>query len=263
MTTQELQKKYLSIYDSFRNVGFINKIILLFMTFPAILHTYLRLDGRYYRNHWDKFMPHNRIVIITICIGLVMILIILTIKSFLFIKTRKANSFKIYFKKELFDCLRAEIPEISDYLHYQKIHPKVFYNSNLFQSTYSDYIGDDWIRGRINNMVFEICELHVFTLFKNIFSGIFTRIVINDDSINITDKIAQNKLYISDFEMKHKAKILSSQNQNEIFIAIQMKGIFFEADNPRTLKSIDENVIMLKEIVGLIKKITTTQLSGI
>lgn len=256
MTIKELQDKYLSIYNSFKNVGFKNKIILIFMSIPATVYLYTTLEGKYYKHHWNQFMPHNRIVIITIGIGIAMILIILTIKSFSFIYTRKANTYKFNFKQELFDCLKTEIPEISDYFHSQKIHPKVFNNSHLFKTRYSDYIGDDWILGRIDNIAFEICELHVFTLFRNIFSGIFIRIITNDVSINIIDEIAQNNLPISDFELKYKAKILASQNQNEIFLAIKMKGKFLEADNPRTLKSTDENVIMLKKIVDLIKKIT-------
>lgn len=256
MTTQELQKKYLSIYHSFKNVGFKNKIILLLMIIPAIFYSYLILDGKYYRYHWDRFMPHSQIVIITIGAGLAMILIIITIKSFSFINSRKAKSFRFYFKTELFDYVKSEIPEICDYVYNQKIHPKVFYNSNLFKTKYSDYIGDDWIRGRVNNVLFEMCELHVFNLFKNIFSGIFIKIRKNEDSISIADNIAWTKEYISNFEVKYNAKVLTSQNQNGIFIAIEMKGKFFEADNPKMIILSNENVILLNDIVDLIKKIT-------
>lgn len=262
MTIQELQKKYLSIYNDFRKAGFRNKIILLLLTIPAILYSYLVLDGKYHRYHWGSFMPHSQIIIITIGIGLAIFLIILTINSFSFINSQKAKSFKYYFKAEMFDCIRYEIPEICDYIYNQKIHPKVFYNSNLFKSRYSDYVGDDWIRGQINNISFEMCELHVFNLFKNIFSGIFTRIRTDEYLINITDSMTQNKEYISDFEVKYNGKVLTSQNQNEIFIAIEMKGKFFEADNQKTIQLSNENVLMLKDVVELIKKITTTNINS-
>lgn len=201
-------------------------------------------------------MPHSQIIIITIGVGLAMILIVLTINSFSFINSWKAKSFKYYFKTELFDCIKAEIPEICDYVYNQKIHPKVFYNSNLFKSKYSDYIGDDWIRGWINEKSFEMCELHVFNLFKSIFSGIFIKIKVNGETININSNKASIKEYILDFEAKYNGKVLISQNIDDIFLAIEMRGKFFEADNPRMIKLSNENVIMLKNIVDLIKKIT-------
>jgi len=101
-----------------------------------------------------------------------------------------------------------------------------------------------------------MCELHVFNLFKNIFSGIFTRIKIPEDSINIRLSKAQNSAYILAFEAKYAARVLTSQKQNEIFIAIKMNGNFFDADNPKRIESADENIVMLKDIVDLIKKIT-------
>ena len=56
--------------------------------------------------------------------------------------------------------------------------------------------------------------------------------------------------------MKHKAKVLASQNQREIYVAIQMNGNFFEGDNPKMIKSIDHDVTMLKDIISLLKRIT-------
>lgn len=255
MTSKELQDKYLSVYYSLKNIGFKNKLILLVLTIPSVLLMYRFLDVKFNRYHLGKLIPHNQIVIITICIGIALILTILTIKSFSFIHTQNAKSFKHYFKTDLFDCVRSEIPEVNDYKYNQKIHPKVFYNSNLFKSKFSDYVGDDWIRGQINNIPFEMCELHVFNLFENIFSGIFTRIGIYDASISITEILVHNKIHISDFEEKYHAKILVSQNQNGMFIAIKMNGIFFEANNPQTIKSTDANVKMLKDIIDLIKRI--------
>lgn len=257
MTIQELQKKYLTIYNSLKIAGFINKITLLLITIPALLSAYHFLDDEYHIHHWNRFMPHSQILLIILVIALVLILIIFTINSFSFINPRNDTSFRWDFKSELFDCAMSEIPEIYDYINNQKIHPKVFYNSGLFKSEYSDYVGDDWIRGHFNEISFEICELHVFNLFKNIFSGIFTRIKIPEDSINIKLSKAQNSAYILAFEAKYAARVLTSQKLNEIFIAIKMDGKFFEADNPRKIESADENILMLKDIVDLIKKITS------
>jgi hypothetical protein len=258
MNIQELQKKYLTIYESCKNVGVKNKVLMLFLTFPATLYAYFFLEG----HRWERFMPHWQIVVITISILLVMILMIISIKSISFINSRKARSFKYYFKTELFDCIKNEIPEICDYVFNQKIHPKIFYNSNLFKSRYSDYIGDDWIRGCFDKITFEMCELHVFNLFKNIFCGIFVKIGINTDSVDATDNIHKNKKYISDFEGKYKAKVLTSCGQRDFFVAIKMNGKFFEADNPRQIKSIDAHVLMLKDMVDLIKIIAGANETG-
>jgi hypothetical protein len=252
MNTRELQKKYLTIYDNLKSKGAQNKVLMLLLTIPASFYAYLVLES----HNWEKYTPHYQIVLTMFGMAFVMILIVLSIKSFSFVNWRKTNSFKYYFKTELFDAIKSEIPEICAYVYNQKIHQKIFDHSKLFKSQFSDYIGDDWITGRFNENTFEMCELHVFNLFKNIFSGIFTRIKVHTNSINILENIALNRQCISDFEAKHKAKVIASQNQREIYVAIKMNGNFFEGDNPKMIKSIENDITMLKDIISLLKRIT-------
>ena len=255
MNAQELQKKYLTTYYRLKNIGYRNKLFLLLMILPGTLSVYYFLNTEYYFRHWNRFMPHSEIIILSIAVGIISILTLLLMKSFSFVNTRRVNTYKRIFKKDFIDCVSDEIPEIDEYIYYQKIHPQMFYDSNLFKSKYSDYVGDDWIKGRIDEICFEMCELHVFNLFKNVFSGIFARISITNP-IDITDSIAKNKDYITYFEAKHKAQVLASQRQDEIFVAIKMDGEFFEANNPNMIKSVDENILMLKDIIDLTKTIT-------
>ena len=255
MNAQELQKKYLTTYHRLKNIGYRNKLFLFLMIFPGILYVYSYLNREYYIHQWYRFIPHSEIIVLSIAVGIISIITLLLMKSFSFVNSRRVNKYKCIFKKDFIDCVSDEIPEIDEYIYYQKIHPQTIYDSNLFKSKYSDYVGDDWIKGRFDEIYFEMCELHVFNLFKNVFSGIFAKIN-TTNPIDITDSIAKNKDYITDFEAKHKAQVLASQRQDEIFVAIKMDGEFFEADNPNMIKSVDENILMLKDIIHLTKTIT-------
>ncbi len=259
MNAQELQKKYLTTYHRLKNIGFRNKLFLLLMIFFGTLYLYKYLNREYYIHHWSQDIPHSEIIVLSIAVGIISILTLLLMKSFSFVNTRRVNTYKRIFKKDFIDCVSNEIPEIEEYIYYQKLHPQIFYDSNLFNSKYSDYVGDDWIKGRYDEIYFEMCELHVFNLFKNVFSGIFAKISITNP-IDITESIALNKDYITYFEAKHKAEVLASQRQDEIFVAIKMDGDFFEADNPKMIKSVEENILLLKDIIHLSKTITATNL---
>jgi len=254
MNAQELQKKYLTTYHRLKNIGVRNKLFLLLMMLPGTLSVYYFLNTEYYFHHWDRFMPHSEIIVLSIAVGIISILTLLLMKSFSFVNSRRVNTYKRIFKKDFIDCVSNEIPEIDEYIYYQKIHPQTFYDSNLFKSKYSDYVGDDWIKGRYDEIYFEMCELHVFNLFKNVFSGIFAKISIITP-IGITDSIAKNKDYITDFEAKHKAEVLASQRQDEIFVAIKMDGEFFEADNPKMIKSVEENILGHINLLGTKQKV--------
>jgi hypothetical protein len=63
---------------------------------------------------------------------------------------------------------------------------------------------------------------------------------------------------IASFEEKYKAKVVTSQNANTIFVALKMDGKFFEADNTKMIEKTDENIVMLKDIIDLIKKIAAS-----
>lgn len=234
--------------------------MLFLAIIPATLYGYLELEKRYYRFQWYKHMPHSQIVWTAIGIGLAMVFLLLTIRSFSFINARKARSFRFCFKQELFDCVKTEIPEICDYRYNQKIHPSIFYKSGLFKSKYSDYTGDDWIIGQTNNALFDMCELHVFNLFKDIFSGIFIRIRMNTAPDYLTGNLKLTEEIILAFEEKYNGKVLTSQIGKEMYIAIKLKGKFFESINPRAIEMSNTNVQMLKDIVGLVKRITDNKL---
>ncbi len=257
MTIQDIKLKYSTIYCSYKKIGLKNKIYFLILTLPAALYSYLTLEAKYLKYHNSWKIPHIYIIYIAILIEIGLILIVLSIKSISFINYNKVKSYKYYFKFELFECIKKEIPEIKSYIQNQKINRRFFDNSNLFTCNYSDYVGDDWIGGEINNFKFEMCELHVFSLLKNVFSGIFVRIKIKENSINLEDKLNKNSTYFTEFENRHNAKVLTSSDFENIYIAVKIEGDFFESDNTEMIESIDENFIILKDTVNLIKVITS------
>jgi len=251
MELNPLKSKYTTIYQHLKTAAVRNKLILLAMVLPASFYAYYYINSYNNRFHGGSQLPSVIIQIIPFVVGLMMIFLVITIKSFSFLSSKRTDSFKYYFKEELFDCIKKEIPEIKEYIFNQTINHYVFDDSGLFKSRYSDYMGDDAIKGSFGDFNFEMCELHVFNLFNSIFSGVF--IVIEKNSGTFKLNCTYDKKPISDFENKNDAKVMISNNEDDMYVAIRKKGRFFEGDNPKEINSVDNDIAMLKDVVGLIK----------
>lgn len=255
MNLAELQQKYLTLYKHFRRMGIRNKLYMILLTLPAVIYAYLELDGKYKHHHLDKSISHASVVWISIGMEVFMLLLLISIRSFAFVNLRRTKGFTYHFKNELFAWLQTEIPEIDEYIYNQKIHPDIFYRSGLFKSKHSDYVGDDWIKGHFGDIRFEMCELHVFNLFKNIFSGIFVRIRLCSGTDLPKEVVMSGNTALANFETKYKARVLSSQQGKDVFLAIKMNGKFFEGNTPRLIQSVDNHVALLKDLMGLLKEV--------
>ncbi len=102
-----------------------------------------------------------------------LVLAILTTNTISFVNSQRVRAIRNSFKKELFECIREQIPEIKDYCYYHKIHPKYFNDSGLYKSAHSDYIGDDLFLGNIKGSKFEICEF-MYSIFSNKYLMVFS-----------------------------------------------------------------------------------------
>jgi hypothetical protein len=147
-------------------------------------------------------------------------------------------------------------PEITTYKYQQKIHPRVFNESGLFSRKYSDYKGDDWYGGNYKNSKFEICELHVFRLFKSIFSGLFIRCGISKNIPDTGTKQFYNQLIeIKEFKNKYKSEIQLSSIRTNLLIAINIEGQFFENDSLKKINQTEFNLELITDTVTLLKAI--------
>jgi len=198
MTIQDIQEKYYNILCDLRKKGSLNKILLMLLLIAASLQAYVVINEKYYDQHWERFMTHGTLIFITIGIVIFWMFLVLIMNSVSFINSKQIRFLNNEFKKNLFECIRKEIPEIRDYIPNQKIHPNVYYSSKLFQRKYDDYIGDDWMQGYYNGVRFELCELHVFKLFRVFFSGVFIRVNLKrNSSINIRIIFYRNQVYLN------------------------------------------------------------------
>jgi len=224
------------------------------LSFPAVIYAYYDVQGRY-QDHEGEF-PHEYMFYLSAALLIIIIINILTINTISFVNSRRIRNIKFQFKKELFECVCKQAPEIKKYLYYQKIHPRYFFASGLFKSVHTDYIGDDLFYGEYKGFAFEICELHVFKLFKQIFDGVFVRIKsgsskISADCINMS---ILPKLDVLDKKYQIKAKFSST---NDIYLAFGKRGKFFENENIREISELEEDIGFLSDIVNLTKEIIT------
>ena len=209
----------------------------------------------YYRliTHLTPFMYYTSVTLaLFVCA-----VFALTINSKNLLLTKTNFSLKASFKHDLYIYLKQEIPEITNYIFYEKIHENIYYNSMLFKRKYDTYIGDDWIAGSYNGVQFELCELHVYFLLENIFNGIFIRCKfeqkIETKIINIDNLSESIQAAIRVFESKYSSTIRLSNIYTNTYIAVCLKGYFFENDNYEMIEKISNDVVMLKEIVEIIK----------
>jgi hypothetical protein len=259
MNITEIQIKYRLIIHDLKIKGNINRILFFFQL--LFLVAYYTFPGIKSLDIWGTWIANVAIIIAPI---------ILTINSITFVNSHKVRSVKQNFKNDFFQCVKQEIPEFVSYIPAQKIHPRIFYSSSLFRRRYDDYIGDDWISGHYKGIPIELCELHVFKLFKVTFNGIFVRCkfskIFERTVVHFSNRLALTGVcspviteQIIKFCEKNNATVHLSYIQNNIFIAFNLKGSFFENKNRKTIDKLDKDFFMLQEIAEIMRTIISEQ----
>jgi len=256
MTIKDLQEKYTGMLKVFIWKGIMYKILLTLLLIPASLYIYCEVVS--YNSVYNKGgITNNTIIIITVLLYLILAISVITINTMLFVNTAAINSFNSSFKKDLFIHFQNEIPELLDYRYNQKISDMVFYESELFNDSFTDYNGDDWMHGRYKNLDFSLCELHVFSLFKQVFNGIFVSIFIENSLSNTAvariKDLEEIEAHISTFEEKYNSHIKVSHTNNHIYLALGLEGYFFENSGRAAINKLEKDVEMLKNIMSVIR----------
>jgi hypothetical protein len=257
MNLQELKNKYLIIYKDLKTTGSIYKLVVLLMLFLGLLRTFFLMNEKYYTDDWYKYMSHGLFLFLLLGLAVFWTGVLLISNSVSFVNYKRVNSFKYDFKQEFMQYAETEIPEINFYVFNQKMLPAVFNDSRLFSSRYSDYYGDDFIRGDYRDVGFEMCELHVFRLFSGIFHGIFVKCkfqspLINDKAYSINDTVSG---LVSRFEETYNTKIETSVIQDDVYIAVHLKDKFLKCDNERQIENMDHDFNLLNDLIQLIKEV--------
>jgi hypothetical protein len=257
MNIRDIIDKYTGLYRDYGRRGLRNKLFSLVLIIPASLFIYLQLEYQWNIPNY-KEITHENVIEIIVIITIVCALIILTTKSINFHTVKQVKSLKANFKRDLFSLIKQEIPEITQYIFYQKIHPETIKKSGLIRLDYTDYLGDDWLRGKYKNVNFEICELHLFKPLKSIFDGMFVRCYYDNDDLFrksgqliLTTEI-QDQMHI--FESKHKASVQWSFNNPNLFLTFQIKEKFFEITDEGSIQKLERDYAMLKDLILITKE---------
>jgi hypothetical protein len=260
MLIDDLEAKYIRRLQTLKKQGTKNKLILVLLMIPASVFAYYYVLP-YYMNipEKEKTSGNGLVVLVTLVSAFWMVIILIS-KSIHYINSNEIRYFKNEFKKQLFNFLKLNNPELQEYNYHKKIHPSVFYASSLFDCRYDDYTGDDWMKGIYNGITFEICELHVSRLFHPIFNGVF----IMCHSHNIfsqqdRDDIMKHFLVV-DFMEKHRAGIKIATYNGHVLIAIDMKGYFFENKSMASIDKLHKDAEMLGEMIGIIKMVISLKI---
>ena len=258
MNIEELKSHYLNIYKDFNKRGFRYKFVLMLTVIPAAFNIFRTRSGGFNSSYrWYQGMSLTSIVLVLLAIIAFWAINIFIMDSMLFISNRKLIAIKNNFKHDLRSIIETEIPEITDYIYYQKIHPNTFFSSGFFKSRDDEYLGDDWMKGYYKDVKFELCELNVYKVFKKKFNGIFVHLTFEDEKadkkLSITDFGVEAKELMSHFMNTYNAIINISNVDYKMYLSFKMDGIFFENKNKKSILKLDTDFNMLKDIVRIIK----------
>jgi Protein of unknown function (DUF3137) len=151
------------------------------------------------------------IIFLQLYIGIFVITLILMIPVVLYITFiyYELEKFKHVFKPKIVNLVLDFIDNDVNYstLEYKEnasIDPKVFFESKLFSAKGFDYVGEDYITGKIGELDFELSELSVktnsavFNKLDNVFRGVFlhakSHLSITGQMIILPDHLKQNYL---------------------------------------------------------------------
>jgi hypothetical protein len=164
------------------------------------------------------------IIFLQLYIGIFVITLILMIPVVLYITFLyyELEKFKHVFKPKIVNLILDFIDNDVNYstLEYKEnasIDPKVFFESKLFAAKGFDYVGEDYITGKIGELDFELSELSVKTnsavlnRLDNVFRGVFlhakSHLSITGQMIILPDHLKQNYLdTLKSFNLKSHGK---------------------------------------------------------
>jgi len=251
MTIPEVIQRYSTVYNKIIAKGRRNKIIFIILLIPATLSAYNHfLYNPRLHSEREKLSDYDSIYVF-VALGLLCLSLALLLKSSSFISRKQSRCLDLSFKHDLSECIRQNIPEITEYLHIRKIDPLTFKASGLFNQKYSDYKGDDLLKGVYRNVKFELCELHVFNIFKPIFSGFFVKCKLGCDTLRQAEEPIASS--IISLKSKYNVTVDISEVQGNIYIAIGVDGLLLENNSRKSIENIERDVALIKDIVGLVK----------
>lgn len=256
MNIDNIEKEYLQLFHLLNRQGVKNKLLVLLMMIPAFFLGYIFINPMLVMAVEEGELKAGHIFLFIAAVAVFWIAILLLTKSLTFVGSGKLYYFRKEFKKQLYACIKEEIPEIKECSANKKMHPRDFYASGLFIYKFDDYLGDDCMKGSTADLHFDICELHVRRLVESIFNGIFVKCQIDRPAavINLAD--LQRSVVVSEFQEKYKAQIKLSMSGNHLYMAVDMKGYFFENTSKGNLEKLDSDLVMLKDLVNIIKRVT-------
>ena len=256
MTSKEIRKIHTNLYKTQRREGIITKFVIVLLLIVALIYSYFHLKALYNVGRLGKEIKEEQIISITIISGAFFTVLLLLSKSIKFVFPAKLKSAKRKYKKDIYNLIKVENPEIIEYLPNQKIHPNEFYASGIFHTKYEDYKGDDWLQAAFRDTKITMCELRVSRLFRSIFNGLFVKchgitkpvenlLLFNNTKPAIKDQqyFANDTIqYIDNYCKKYESNVWISTVGDIVFIAIGRNRNLFERSDIKLISNLPEDI---------------------
>lgn len=267
MTSQEIVDKHIGIFKSQRSEGVIAKFIILFLLIIAFIYSYYDLRATFEVKNIGEDFKEEQIVPTLAVTCLFFSVLLLFSKSIKYVYPPKLKSARRKYKKDIYNFIISEHPEITEYSPNQKINPKEFYTSKLFKTEPEDYKGDDWLTASYRGHKVVMCELRVSRLFKKIFTGLFVkcsnikRSIPNPISFSHLYPISGERQYfssdtikyISNYCKKYESGICVSTVDHALYIGIERNKNLFERTSLEAIKNLPEEFEIFKSNFEIIK----------
>lgn len=224
----------------------------MLLSIPACIYAYFDVNARYEDGSWEY--PHEYLYYLCGVVCIMTMGAILSVNAVSFINSGRVRKVRFRFKEELSACIRTQIPEITHYQSDRKIHPRYFAQSGMFTTNYSDYLGDDLFSGEYKDCRFDICELHVFSLFKAVFDGLFVHIFTPKGKDFHTPMVQMIEVYRNRLPDGLNIQGHAAFN-GDIYMAFHHKSTFFEENKIKEIKVLDQDVLILTEMIQCIKQV--------
>jgi hypothetical protein len=268
MTLTQLKEKQL---DSFRLIwiyALTCKLTMLFLLMSSLMYIFYDTVAEIGNGSFIRGLrEHPMIILLVLLIGSIPGSIILFIKTTNFGYPFGLKSVQGDFKEDIKKYILQEVPEITEVLAKQKLHPEVFNKSGIFSARYDDYEGDDWMRGIYKDSPFIMCEVHIFRYWKDRFRGLFmdctlykntddlkTAIITADEEENKADHLPQElkvvaKTHCENYDSRVKISIC----ENRMYIMISRNRNFFEFTGRKAIHKLDEDFAIFFSEINLVK----------
>jgi hypothetical protein len=256
MTLQEFKEKHIELFKNLRKRGRQSKLLLLPVLLAALVFCCIYIWRTNAGADEKSKLDQTSLKIIDVTASFIILASFALAKPEPFAFPTENLMLKIRYKEDFRRVITGIYPEIEQYNPGKKISAIDFYYSGIFPTPFEDYNGDDWMKVRSGELLFDMCELRVTRLFKTIFTGLF--IICRESSKARELRLDSGKEgfrrksleyfshdtchLINEYTASSNCNVHIVQQKNVIYIAIERSLNLFERKDLRALETLEEQL---------------------